>query len=60
MLDLGTSNVVGEEDEVGHDAVADEEEEALPADDGSTQNMENWGHSTRESEDWTVYFRPVE
>jgi hypothetical protein len=21
--------------------------------------VENWGHSTRQCEDWTVYFRPV-
>ena len=27
--------------------------------DGSMQNVENWGHSTRECEDWTVCFTPV-
>ena len=43
----------------GDDADADEEDEASLADDGSTQNVEDCGHSTREFEDWTVYFRPV-
>jgi len=43
----------------GDDADADEEEEASLADNGSTQNVEDWGHSTRECEDWTVYIRPV-
>jgi len=43
----------------GDDADADEDEEASLADDGSMQNVEDWGHSTRECEDWTVYFRPV-
>jgi hypothetical protein len=31
----------------------------LEADDGSTQNLEDWVHSTRECEGWTAYFRPV-
>jgi len=52
-----TRDVDGYEGEDGDDA--DEEEEALQANDGSTQNVEDWGHSTRECEDWTVYFRPV-
>jgi len=43
----------------GDDADADEEQEASLAHDGSTQNVEDWGHSTRECEDWTVYFRAV-
>jgi len=66
-FDLGTSDVdgyeaedgKGYEAEDGDDADADEEEEALQADDGSTQNVVDWGHSTRECEDWTVYLRPV-
>jgi len=49
----------GYEGEDGDDADADVEEDALQADDGSTQNVEDWGHSTRECEDWTVYFRHV-
>jgi hypothetical protein len=57
--DLGPSDVNGYEGEDGDDADADEEEEASQADDGSTQNVEDWGHSTRQCEDWTVYFRPV-
>ena len=35
------------------------EEEASQANDGSTQNVEDCRHSTRECEDWTVYFRHV-
>jgi len=37
----GTSDVDGYEVEDGDDVVADEEEEALQADDGSTQNMKD-------------------
>jgi len=55
-LDLGTSDVDRYE---GDDADADEETAASEADDGSMQDLEEWGHSTRECEDWTVYFRPV-
>jgi len=58
-FDLGTSHVDGYKGEDGDDADADEEQAALEADDGSTHNVEKWGHSTRECEDWTVYFRPV-
>jgi len=59
--DLGPSDVDGCEGEDGDDADADadEEEEASQADDGSTQNVEDWGHSTIECDDWTVYFREV-
>jgi len=60
-FDLGTCNLDRYEGEDGNDADADgdEEEEASQAVDGSTQNVEDWGHSTRECEDWTVYFRLV-
>jgi len=44
-FDLGNSDVDGYEGEDGEDASADEEEEASEADDGSTQNVEDWGHS---------------
>jgi len=47
-----TSNIDGYEGKDGDDA--NEEKEALQADNGSTQNVEDWGHSTRECEDWTV------
>ena len=50
-FDLATSDVDRYEGDDGDDADADEVHEALPADDGSTQNVEDWGHSTRESED---------
>jgi len=43
--DLGTSDVAGNDAENGDDSVADDEEEALEADDGSRQNAEKWGHS---------------
>jgi len=56
-FDLGTSNVDGYKGEDGDDR--DEEEEALQADDGSIQNVEDWWHSTRECQELTVYFRPV-
>jgi hypothetical protein len=49
--DLGPSDVDGYEGEDGDDADADEEDEASLADDGSTQNVEDCGHSTRECED---------
>jgi len=58
-FELGTSDVDGYEGEDGNDVDADEEEETSQADDGSTQNVEDSGHSTRECEDWTVYFRHV-
>jgi len=58
-FDLGTSDVDGYEGDDGDDAYEDDEEEASQAGDGSTQNLEVWGHSTREGEDWTVYIRPV-
>jgi len=58
-FDLGTSDVDWYEGDDGDDADVDEEEEALLAGDGSTQNVEDWGHSTRDCEDWTVYFKPV-
>jgi hypothetical protein len=58
-FDMGISDVDGYECEDGDDADADEKEEASQANDGSMQNVEDWGHSTRECEDWTVYFRHV-
>jgi len=58
-FDLETSDVDGYLSKDGDDADADEEEQASQADDGSTQNVEDSVHSTRECEDWTVYFRPV-
>jgi len=66
-FDLETSAVDWYEGNDGDDVDADEEGEASQANDGSTQNLEDWGHSTwdwehstRDCEDWTVYFRPVE
>jgi len=52
-FDLGTSDVDGYEGDDGEDVDVDEEEEASLADDGSTQNVEDWGHITRECADWT-------
>jgi len=37
----------------------DERKEAWQADDGTTQDVDEGGHSTGECEDWMVYFRPV-
>jgi len=48
-FDLLTSDVDGYEGEDGNNSDADEEEEASPADAGSTQNLDDWGHSTS---DW--------
>jgi len=58
-LDVGTGDVNAYEGDNGNDADTDDEEEASQAIDGSMQNMEDSGHSTRECEDWTVYFRPA-
>jgi hypothetical protein len=44
-FDLGTSDVDGYVSEDGDDADADEEVEASQPDDGSTQNVEDCGHS---------------
>ena len=44
-FELGTSDVDGNEGEDGDNADADEEEEASQANDGSTQNGEDRGHS---------------
>ena len=57
--DLGPSDVDGYEGEDGDDADADEEEEPSQTDNGSTQNVEDWGHSTRQCEEWTLYFLRV-
>ena len=58
---LRTEPIVLESVKIGHgdDADVDEEEEASLADDGSTRNVEDWGHSIRQCQNWTVYFRPV-
>jgi len=58
-FDLGNGDVDGYEGNDANDADADEVKEALVADDASTQNVEDWGRSSRECEDWTVYFRPA-
>jgi len=44
-FDLGSGDVDRDEGEDGDDEYADKEEEASQADDGSTQNVEDWGHS---------------
>ena len=44
-FDLGTSEVNGYEGEYGDDAYGNGEEEASHADDGSMQNVEDWGYS---------------
>jgi len=59
MIDLGPSDVNGYEGKNGDDADADEQEAASQANDGSTQNVEDRRHGTRECEDSTVYFRPA-
>jgi hypothetical protein len=56
---LGTRDVNMYEGDDGDDVDEDEEEEASQANDGSTQNVEDSGTSTREYEDWAVYFRHV-
>jgi len=48
-----TEGIVLQSVNIGHGDDADEEEEASLADDGSTQNVEDRGHSTGECEDWT-------
>jgi len=44
-FDQGTNVVDGYEGEDGNDGYGDEEEEASQADDESTRNVEDWGHS---------------
>jgi len=44
-IDLWTSDVDWYDGQDGNNAYADEEEEASQADDGSTQIVEDWGHS---------------
>ena len=46
-IDLGTGNLDRYEGGNGNDADTNLEEETLLADDESTQNVEDWGHSTR-------------
>jgi len=58
-LDPATSDVDGYQCEDGDDADADEEEQSLQANNGSTQNVEDEGHSTRECENLAVYVRHV-
>jgi len=65
-LVVGTGSINGYDGCDGHNADADDEEETLQANNGSTQNLEDcrhstrdWGPSTGECEEWTVYFRPV-
>jgi len=58
-FDLGTSDVDRQEGNDGDNADAVEAEETSQADDGLTQTLEDWRYSTRECEDWTLYFRPV-
>jgi len=57
MFNLKTSDVHGYEGDNGDSAEANDEEGGLQAEDGSTENVEDCWHSTRECEDWTVYFR---
>jgi len=56
---LGTTDDDEYECEHGNDADTDEEDEASQADDAPMQNVEDWGHSTRECDHWIVYFRHV-
>ena len=58
-FDQGTGDVNGYEGADGYNAGADELEQAPQADNGSTQNEVESGHSTKECEDWTAYFCPV-
>jgi len=58
-LDLWTSDVNSYECKGGDNANTDEAEEESQADDGSMQNVEDGGHSSRECEDWTIKFRHV-
>jgi len=58
-FDLWTSNLERYMGDDGNEADADEEEEAFEANDVSMHNVEDWEQSTRECEDWTLYFRPV-
>jgi len=43
----------------GDNVHVDKKELARLADDGLNQTLEDSGYSTRECEDWAIYFRPV-
>jgi len=58
-FDPGTSDIRGYECEDVDNEDADADEKASYADDWSMRNVDDWGHCTRECEDWTKYFRPV-
>jgi len=58
-FDMASSDVDRYEGNDANDPDEDDEEESLQPDDGSTQNVEDWRHSSTECEDWTVYFSPV-
>jgi len=58
--DVGTSDVDEYECEDSHNVDTNAEEEASQASAGSTQNVEDWGCSTRECADWTLFFRHVQ
>jgi len=58
-FDLGTNEVKQNQGGDAYNDYADEEEDAARTDAGSTQIVEEWGHSTRDREDSKVYYRPV-
>jgi len=55
-FDLRTSDVDGYEEDDEDDADANDVQDALQTNYESTQSVEDWGYSTRGSEDCTVYF----
>jgi hypothetical protein len=64
--DCATSDVNGYEGDIGDDADSDEVEDKPQTDDRFMQISQHWGHRTsdwghgsKEFNNWTVYFRPV-
>jgi len=51
---LGTRDVISYLGDDGNNVGRDEQEEALQANDASTQKLEDWGPSTTECQYWTV------
>jgi len=56
---LGTGDVEWYESDNGDNADAAKQGDASQADGRLTQTLDDWGYSTRECEDWTVYLRLV-
>jgi hypothetical protein len=44
---------------VGDNVHLNKQEQESQANDGSTENLDDWGYSTIQGEDWSVYFGQI-